>query len=153
MCVYYKVTLSEKESDELKQIIQKGKHSSQKVINALILLNCNEATEAACSSEKKLNNKEIAKTLNVSERKVERVKKRFIDEGLDVALNGKTSDRVYKKKIDGDAEAHLVAMSCSEPPEGFSRWSLRLLSEELVKLEYTESVSHETVRQVLKKTN
>jgi hypothetical protein len=81
------------------------------------------------------------------------VKKRFIDEGLEVALNGKTSDRVYKKKIDGDAEAHLIAMSCSEPPEGFSRWSLRLLSGEMVKLEYIESVSHETVRQVLKKTN
>jgi len=150
MRVYYKVTLIEQEIEELKKITQKGKHSSQKVINALILLNCNKTS---CPIENKPTSQEIAKTLNISVRKVERVKKRFIDEGLEAALNGKTSDRVYEKKIDGDAEAHLIAMSCSEPPEGFSRWTLRLLSGEMVRLEYVESISHETVRQVLKKTN
>lgn len=150
MRVYYKVTLTEQEIEELKKITQKGKHSSQKVINALILLNCNETS---CPIENKPTSQEIAKTLNISVRKVERVKKRFIDEGLEAALNGKTSNRVYEKKMDGDAEAHLIAMSCSEPPEGFSRWTLRLLSGEMVRLEYVESISHETVRQVLKKTN
>ena len=150
MSIYYKVTLTEEECEELKKITSKGKHSSQKVINALILLN---SDQGPCSSAKKSTNKQIAKILNISERKVERVRKRFVDEGLEAALNGKSSLRVYEKKIDGDAEAHLIAMSCSQPPEGFARWSLRLLADEVVKLEYLDSVSHETVRKVLKKTN
>lgn len=150
MNIYYKVTLTEEESEELKKITKKGKHLSQQVINALILLNCDEGP---CSIKKKSSNQEIAKVLNISERKVERVRKRFLDEGLETVLNGKTSNRVYEKKIDGDAEAHLVAMSCSEAPEGFSRWSLRLLSQEMVRLDYLESVSHETVRMALKKTS
>ena len=66
---------------------------------------------------------------------------------------GRKGERVYAKKADGDLEAHLVALSCSKPPEGFARWSLRLLADQLVELEYVDSVSHETVRQVLKKTN
>ncbi len=150
MNIYYKVTLPEEEHQQLKKITSKGKHSSQKVINALILLNSDERPG---SKAKKSTNQQIAKVLNISERKVERVRKRFVGEGLEAALNGKSPDRVYEKKIDGDAEAHLIAMSCSEPPEGFARWSLRLLTDEMVKLEYLESVSHETVRKVLKKTN
>ena len=86
-------------------------------------------------------------------RKVDRVKKRFVEEGLDTALNGRKGERVYEKKADGDLEAHLVALSCSTPPEGFARWSLRLLADQLVELNYVDSLSHETVRQVLKKTN
>jgi hypothetical protein len=150
MNVYYKVTLTMEEKEELEKISKKGNHSQKKIVNALILLS---SDEGPCSVDKKSTNREIAKILNLSERKVERMKKRFIDEGLEVALNGKASERVYEKKIDGDAEAHLIALSCSEPPEGYSRWSLRLLSDEMVKLEYIESVSHETVRKVLKKTN
>ncbi len=150
MSIYYKVTLTKEESEELKKITSKGKHSSQKVINALILLN---GDEGLCSNAKRSTNQEIAKVLDISERKVERIRKRFVEDGLEAALNGKPSNRVYEKKIDGEAEAHLIAMSCSEPPEGFSRWSLRLLSEKMVKLEYLEDVSHETVRKVLKKTN
>lgn len=86
-------------------------------------------------------------------RKLDRIKKCFVGEGLDIALNGRKGERVYAKKADGDLEAHLVALSCSKPPEGFARWSLRLLADQLVELEYVDSVSHETVRQVLKKTN
>ena len=67
-------------------------------------------------------------------------------------MNGRKGERVYKKKADGDLEAHLIALGCSKPPEGFARWSLRLLAEQVVELEYIESVSHETVRRVLKKT-
>jgi len=72
---------------------------------------------------------------------------------LDVALNGKKSDRVYEKKADGDFEAHIIALSCSKPPEGFLRWSLRLLADRAVELKYIDSISRETVRRVLKKTN
>lgn len=148
--IYYKVTLSEQEIEELKKITKIGKHQSKKVLNALILLNCDEGP---CSIKKKSTNQEIAKILNTSERKIERVKKRFIEEGLEAVLNGKASERVHQPKIDGDVEAHLIAMSCSQPPQGFSRWSLRLLSGEMVKLEFINSISYETVRQVLKKTN
>jgi len=82
-----------------------------------------------------------------------RVKKRFIEEGFDIALNGRKMKRAYARKADGDFEAHLVALSCSGPPEGFTRWSLRLLADRVVELNYIDSISHETVRQVLKKRN
>ena len=86
-------------------------------------------------------------------RKIDRVKKRFVLDGLDVALHGKKGSRVYDKKADGEFEAHLIALSCSDPPEGFSRWSLRLLADKVVEFNYIDSISHETVRRVLKKTN
>jgi tRNA U34 5-methylaminomethyl-2-thiouridine-forming methyltransferase MnmC len=86
-------------------------------------------------------------------KKIDRVKKRFVEESLEIALNGKESDRIYTKKVDGDAEAHLVALSCSQPPEGFARWSLRLLADKAVELGYFEDISHETVRRTLKKRN
>ena len=86
-------------------------------------------------------------------RKIDRVKKRFVVDGLDVALNGRKGSRVYKRKVDGELEAHLIALSCSEPPEGFARWSLRLLADKAVELDYIEQISHETVRRILKKTS
>ena len=86
-------------------------------------------------------------------RKIDRVKKRFVEEGLEVALNGRKGSRIYAKKADGDFEAHLIALSCSEPPEGFARWSLRLLADKVVELDYIGGISHETVRRVLKKRN
>jgi len=86
-------------------------------------------------------------------RKIDRVKKRFVEEGFDVALNRRKGSRIYSKKIDGEFEAHLVALSCSEPPEGFARWSLRLLSDKVVELNYIDSISHETIRSILKKRN
>jgi len=85
-------------------------------------------------------------------RKIDRVKKCFVEEGLEITLNGTKGQRVYEKIADGDFEAHLLALSCSEPPEGFARWSLRLLADKVVELEYVEKVSHETIRRVLKKT-
>ena len=86
-------------------------------------------------------------------RKIDRVRRRFVEEGLEVALNGEKKDRIYAKKVDGDVEAHLVALSCSEPPEGFAKWSLRLLADKAVELGYVEDISHETVRRTLKKRN
>ena len=86
-------------------------------------------------------------------KKIDRVKKRFVEEGLAIALEGHKGERVYKRKVDGDFEAHLIALNCSEPPEGFGKWSLRLLADKVVELEYIDKISHETVRRVLKKTN
>ena len=85
-------------------------------------------------------------------RKIDRLKKRFVEGGLDSALERKMGNRIYAKKTDGDFEAHLVALSCSEPPDGFARWSLRLLADKVVELNYIDSISHEAVRQILKKT-
>jgi hypothetical protein len=86
-------------------------------------------------------------------RKIDRVKKRFVEDGIDVALNNKKKIRTRAKKTDGDFEAHLIALSCSDPPEGFARWSLRLLADKVVELNYIDSISHETVRGILKKRN
>jgi len=86
-------------------------------------------------------------------RKIDRVKKRFVTEGIEAVFNKKKGSRIYVKKADGDFEAHLVALSCSEPPEGFVRWSLRLLADRVVELGYIDSISHEAVRGILKKRN
>ena len=143
------VTLTKEERNFLTELTSKGRHRSQKVLNALILLACDEGEHQRMRS----TNAEIAKVLNTSMRKIDRVKKRFVLDGLDVSLDGKKTSRVYAKKADGDFEAHLVALSCSKPPEGFSRWSLRLLADKAVELNYIDGVSYETVRRVLKKTN
>ena len=148
--IRYNVTLTQEERTQLMQIIKKGGHQSQKVRRALILLNCDKGEYG---EQERSTNEEIAKMLKVGVRTVERVKKRFVEEGLEVALNGKDSSRVYSRKLDGDAEAHLIALCCSDAPEGFSRWTLKLLADKMVELEYVDSVSRETVRQVLKKTN
>jgi len=148
--IFYKVTLTEEERSFLISLTKKGKHSSRKVIHALILLN---SDEGAFTEVPKQTNKFIADFLNVGERMVERIKKRFVEESLESALEDKPSEREYKRKADGDFEAHLIALSCSTPPEGFSRWSLRMLADKVVELSYVESVSHETIRRTLKKTS
>jgi len=144
----YKVTLQAEERGELEAITHKGSHQSQKVINALILLNCDEGE----FNGHRTRGEDVANILRISMRKIDRVKKRFVEEGLDAALGRQQSQRIYERKADGELEAHLVAMSCGEPPEGFARWSLRLLADRAVELEYADSLSHETVRRVLKKT-
>ena len=144
----FKVTLTNEERQELLLITQKGKHRSQKVINALILLNCDEGEY----QENQSKNKDISSILKISMRKIDRVKKCFVEQGLEIALNGTKGQRAYEKKADGDFEAHLIALSCSEPPEGFARWSLRLLADKAVELNYVNNISYETIRRVLKKT-
>ena len=143
------VTLTEEERNLLTELTSKGKHRSQKILNALILLACDEGGHQL----KRSKNEEISRVLNTSMRKIDRVKKRFVLDGLNVALHGRKGSRVYVKKADGDFEAHLVALSCSKPPEGFARWTLRLLADKAVELDYIDSISYETVRRVLKKTN
>jgi transposase len=145
----YTVTLTEDERKSLLELASKGKHNSQQILNALILLNCDKSEWNVNHS----TNEEISRVLNISMKKIDRVKKRFVEEGLEVALKGQERDRIYTKKVDGDAEAHLVALSCSQPPEGFARWSLRLLADKAVELGYFDEISHETVRRTLKKRN
>jgi transposase len=143
----YIVTLSKEERDTLRDITFKGTHKSQQILNAQILLGCDEGEYQTERSR----NEEIARILGTSMRKIDRVKKRFVMEGIEAVLTKKKGSRIYKKKTDGDFEAHLVALSCSEPPEGFSRWSLRMLADKVVELGYIDSISHEAVRGILKK--
>jgi transposase len=125
-----------------------GKAAAQKLVRARILLLADQAVGGSSKSDP-----EIVESLGCGRASVERVRKRFVEEGLEAALNPKPSQRVYQRKIDGQAEAHLIALACSAPPDGRSRWTLRLLGDQMVALEHVESVSFETVRQVLKKTN
>jgi hypothetical protein len=142
------VTLEKEEREQLEAIITKGSCRSQKVINSLILLNCDEGKY----QNQRMKNEDVAAVLKISMRKIDRVKRRFVEEGFEVALVGRKGERVYEKKADGDFEAHLVALSCSKPPEGLCRWSLRLLADKVVELNYIDNISYETVRRVLKKT-
>lgn len=145
----YRVTLEKDEREGLERITRKGSHRSQKVINALVLLNCDEGG----FNEARVRGEDVAKILRISARKLDRVKRRFVEEGLDAALGGRQGRRPsYARKADGDFEAHLIALSCGRPPAGHAQWSLRLLADRAVELGYIDSVSHETVRQVLKKT-
>ncbi len=135
----YVVTLDERK--ELSEITTKGSHLPQKVINAL--LNCDEGAFDECQ----MTGKVIAEILRISMRKVDRVKKRFVEEGLEAALGGRQGRRpTYMRKADGTFEARLVALSCGEPPEGYAQWSLRLLADRVVELGYIDAISHETVR-------
>jgi transposase len=146
--IRYTVKLTKIEVDELISIINKGSHSSQTFRAAYILLNCDEGEYS-----EKVTNEQLSKVLKVGMRTIDRVKKKLIEEGLDACLERHPSQRVYEKKVDGDLEAKLVTLCCSEPPKGFAKWSLRLLADKMVELQYTESISHVTVRKVLKKTN
>ena len=144
--VTYKVTLTKEEREELMAIINKGTHSSQRFRSAYILLNADRGEFAD-----RVTNEEMAKVLKVGMRTIDRIKRRFVEDGLDAALERKESERKYERKADGDVEAHLIALSCGKPPKGFGRWSLRLLADKMVELKYVENISHETVRTVLKK--
>ena len=129
-------------------IINKGSHTSHTFRTAYILLNCDEGDYS-----EKVTNEQISKILKVGMRTIDRVKKRFIEEGFEEVLERRASSRVYDIKIDGDVEAKLVKLCCSEPPPGFAKWSLRLLADKMVELQYVDSISHVSIGNVLKKTN
>lgn len=148
--IRYKVTLSYEEREQLMQIVKKGNQKVRKVRNSLILLN---SDEGEYQQQKKPYDKTIAQILNVGVSTVERVRKTFVEEGLEVVLNGKPSNRVYSRKLDGEGEARLIALCCSDPPEGFSQWTLNLLADKMVELKYVDEISYETIRRTLKKTN
>ena len=145
----YKIYLTEEEKEMLTSIIKQGRVRAKIYRQAMILLNCDDTNKI----EKHVTNEMISKVLNVGMRTIDRVKKTFVEEGIDIVLEGRPRKRKYDKKMDGDAEAHLIALCCSEPPEGYSQWSLRLLSDKMVELNYVDSLSYETVRRVLKKRN
>ena len=148
-CYPTKVTLTKEEREKLEALSSKGKHAAQTILNALVLLACDEGKY----QKKRSINEEIARILTVSMKTIDRVKKRFVEEGLDMALTGKPSTRIYSRKADGDLEAHLIALSCSKAPQGYQRWTLRLLADKAVELKYIDAISYETVRRVLKKTS
>jgi transposase len=141
----YIVNLTEEERVRLKNMISAGQESARKLTRARILLKADEGWSDAA----------ISQALDVGTATVGRVRQRCVEESLEAALNRRKPRRDYERKLDGKAEAHLIALACSEPPAGYGRWTLRLLADELVKLEQVEldSISHEAVRMVLKKTN
>lgn len=148
MVIRYTIKLTKTEVDELNVIISKGSHTSQTFRAAYILLNCDVGKYSD-----KVTNEQISKVLKVGMRTIDRVKKQFIEEGFEAVLERRLSTRVYEGKADGDMEAKLVTLCCSEPPKGYSKWSLRLLADQMVELNYVGSISHVTVRSVLKKMN
>lgn len=145
---FYRITLTDSEIKFLEEITRKGKRSALIIRNAYILLNANEGAHG-----KRKKDEDIAKFLSITTRTLENIRKKFVLDGFEAALYGKKSERVYSRKVDGDTEAHLIALSCSTPPKGYARWSLRLLANKMVELKYADSISYETVRTVLKKTN
>ena len=144
----YKVTLSADEREQLNKLISTGKAAARKLAHARILLACEESDECRGASDT-----EVATAVRVSRPTVERVRKAFVEEGLERALNAKRPRQTRPPAFDGESEAKLIALACSAPPEGRSRWTLRLLADRLVELDVFESVSYETVRQTLKKTS
>lgn len=144
----YCVTLELSERDELESMLSHGKADVRRLNHARILLEADESQwGAACSDA------EIAENFETSIATVERVRKRFVEEGLEMALSPyRTPQRRYTRKLDGDQEAQLISIACSTPPDGHARWSLRMLADKMVELEYVDELSYETVRQTLKKT-
>jgi transposase len=139
----YIVTLTDPERATLRALISSGKGAARRLIHARIVLKADQG----------LADQTIGDAVEVSRPTVERVRKRFVEEGLEAALDPRRSDRPRERKIDGDVEAHLIALACSNPPTGEVRWTLRLLARKLVELAYLPDVSHETVRRALKKTS
>ena len=145
----YIVRLSKEERSRLKQFVSSGKIPARTFTRSHILLKADISKYGPAWSDNK-----ISEAFEVTVQTVERVRKQLVEEGLDAVLSRhKYIQKVSRKKIDGDVEAHLVALACGETPEGYKQWSLRLLAGKLVELGYVDSISHETVRRALKKTN
>lgn len=147
MAKRYRVTLTQRERDELQQMISRGKSDARKLTHARVLLLADESDQGPARTDE-----QIAEALSLSTRTIERVRERFIEQGFEAALVPARTKRIYSRKLDGRQEARLIALACSKPPAGTKRWTLRLLADEAVELEITDSLSHETVRQTLKKT-
>ena len=144
----YVVRLTAAERDQLKQLLAAGTAAARKLTHARILLKADEGP-----GRPEWVDAAIAEAVDVSQPTISRVRKQFVEEGLEAALDRRAPRRVYSRKLDGDQEAHLIALTCGEPPAGHVRWSMRLLAAKLVELEVVEAISHQTVRRTLKKTN
>ena len=142
----YVVRLSDKERDRLRGVVKKLKGSSQKVRRAQVLL-------AADADGPNWTDQRIAEAYSCRTKTVENIRQRLVEQGFDVALNGKKRETPPRRKaLDGEQEARVIALRLGKPPEGFANWSLRLLAEQVVELGIADSVSHETLRKTLKKT-
>ena len=145
----YLVRLSKEECKLLTRLMSSGKGPARMFTRARILLKADIGEDGPGWCDEK-----ISEAFDVTVQTVERIRKQLVEEGLEAELRRrKYIQKVSRKKVDGDVEAHLIALSCSEAPEGYSRWSLRLLADKLVELGYVESISHEAVRRTLKKTS
>ncbi len=149
----YRVTLRSEERDELEPMVSKGRAAARKLTHARILLQTDELSGGPAQQDGPVAEGLVAKGLGVDVKTIERVRQRFVEQGFEAALAPAPPRRLYKRKLDGVGEAHLIALACSAPPAGRSDWTLRLLAGRMVELEYADSLSHETVRQTLKKTS
>lgn len=140
----YIVDLTEEERKELERLVRSGKDSARRIRWAQAILK----TDAGWTDQR------LSEAFDISIRTMQRIRERFVEEGIRVALGARTrKPRPHRRKLDGQKEARLIALACSQPPEGHTRWTLRMLADRMVELCYVDTVSHETVRRVLKKTN
>ena len=144
----YIVSLTSEERKQLEQLTKTGKAPAYKINHARILLKADTNQEGGGWTDRT-----ISQALELSVSTIERVRQRFVEQSLEQALGRKPQQRRKARLLDGEQEAQLVALACSDPPKGQAKWSLRLLAERMVSLEYVETISYETVRQTLKKTN
>lgn len=144
----YVVKLTESERLQLKELISSGEASARQIRRAYIVLKSDSSPGGPSWKYK-----DICDAYEVSSLTVYNVRKNYVEDGLKRAMLRKKPERVYERRLDGEGEAHLIALACSEPPDGYERWSLRLLQDRLVRLEIVENISHETIRQTLKKTS
>ena len=143
-----RVLLTPSERDQLKRMLAAGTASARKLLHARILLKADQGPQGPGWVDQA-----IAEAVEVSQPTVSRVRKQYVEQGLEAALNRRPPTREYTRKLDGTQEAHLIALACAKPPTGQARWSLRLLADKLVELEIVEdAVSYQTVRRILKKT-
>ncbi len=144
----YIVTLTDEEREMIKGLISSGKGAARKLTHARILLKADSSKGGP-----NWKDKDISISLDVGTATIERVRKLFVEEGLEAALTRKKSNRIYERKLDGEKEAYLIALACSEPPKGYARWTLRLLADQMVALEYIDEISHTAIYHTLKKTS
>ena len=144
----YRIRLTTDEQKDLKALVSRGRTAAYKQTHARILLMSDESRP-----DGGLTDADITSALGVGQSMVERIRKRCVEEGIGPALNRKKQLRRRQKILDGEGEARLIAMACGEPPDGRASWTLRLLADQLVECEIVETISTETVRRVLKKTN
>lgn len=144
----YKVTLTDEERQQLSSLIATGKAAARKLAHARVLLHADAAPGGPAWTDQR-----IAEAVAVGRATVERIRQRFVEQGLEAALNPRQPDRPRRpRKLDGRAEARLIALACSAPPYGRKEWTMQLLADKLVELEIVDTVCDETVRRVLKKT-
>jgi hypothetical protein len=145
----YIVRLSREERFTLKKLLTSGRGSGRMFTRVRILLKADQSDEGPAWSDEK-----ISASFDVTVQTIERIRKQLVEEGLEAVLSRHPYTQKHsRKKIDGDVEAHLIALCCSDPPKGRVRWTLRLLADKVVELGYVDSISYEAVRQTLKKTN